>query len=325
LRCLHCYVVNTLNEQELTTVEVTQLLDELAQEKVFFLILTGGEIFLRDDLFEILAHARKKGFRLSLFTNGTLITPLIADKLKDICPDVVEISMYGAKASTHENVTRVPGSFEASINAFNLLKERGIKIAFKPTVMRQNFAEYSEMKSLAEELKAIPRFSFLITARNDGDITPYQYRLTNDQLIAFLGQFTYAKEEDLEKICKERREGVPCGAGRITCHITPTGKVTPCIQILTEVGDIRKESFHKIWWRSEELLKLRELSVSDLVCSACEFLPYCQICMGQAALEDGELTGCCKENRRHAEVRKEVIKDAQKNLSKTSHQLREDF
>lgn len=319
LKCSHCYVTNTLTNQELTTIEVQQLLDELAEEKVFHLVLTGGEIFLRDDLFEILDYIRKKGFMLRLFTNGTLITPSIADILKKISPQSVEISIYGANASTHENITGVQGSFESSINAFKLLKEREITTIFKATLMKQNFAEYAKMKSLAEELKAIPRFSFTITARNDGDITPYQHRLTDEQLTTFFQQYTYEEyEEDIEKMCKERREGVPCGAGRITCRITPTGKVSPCVQILTEVGDIRKESFHKIWWRSEELLRLRELSVSDLVCGNCEILPYCQICIGQTALEDGNLTGCCKEAKRIAERRKEVIRNAQ-GLSKTNH------
>lgn len=320
LRCSHCYVYkNTLTNQELTTLEVKRLLDELAQEKVFSLTLTGGEIFLRDDLFEILDYIRKKGFMLRLFTNGILITPSIADILKKISPQAVEISIYGAKASTHENITGVQGSFESSINAFKLLKEKGITTIFKPTLMKQNFPEYAEMKSLAEELNAIPRFSFIITARNDGDITPYQYRLTDEQLTVLFQQYTYQEyEEDIEKICKEIREGVPCGAGRITCCIAPTGKVRPCVQILTEVGDIRRESFHKIWWYSEELLKLRKLSVSDLACGRCELLPYCQICIGQTALEDDNLTGCCKETKRIAERRKEVIKNA-KGLSETSH------
>ncbi|MEW6608377.1 MAG: radical SAM protein [bacterium] len=205
LGCVHCYVENNLKEQELTTLEVKQLLNKLAQEKVIFLTFTGGEIFLREDLFEIASYARKNGFMIKLFTNGTLITPTIADMIKGVCPEAVEISMYGATAQTHEDITKVSGSFEKSINAFKLLKERGITTIFKPTLMRQNFAEYSEMKSLAEKLKAVPRFSITITARNDGGTTPYQYRLSNDQLATFFQQFTYDEEEDIEEICKQIR------------------------------------------------------------------------------------------------------------------------
>lgn len=321
LKCVHCYVVNNSKEQDLTTREVKHLIDELAQEKVIFLTFTGGEIFLRDDFFEIANYARKKEFMIKLFTNGTLITSAIADMIKDVCPEAVEISMYGAKASTHENITRIHSSFKKSINAFNLLKEREITTIFKPTLMRQNFAEYSKMKLLAEKLKAVPRFGTTITARNDGETTPYQYRLTKGQLTEFFQQFRYNEEEDIEEICKQKREGVPCGAGRITCRITPEGKVTPCIQIFIEAGDIRKECFHTIWCLSKELIRLRNLSISDLACRNCEFLPYCQICIGQAALEDGDIKGCCQEAKRIAKVRKEVIKNGQKGLSKACRQF----
>ncbi|MEW6607290.1 MAG: SPASM domain-containing protein [bacterium] len=122
--------------------------------------------------------------------------------------------------------------------------------------------------------------------------------------------FTYYIIYPLKSQKSQIREGVPCGAGRITCRITPTGKVTPCIQLFTEAGDVTKEPFHKIWWSSKELIKLRELLVSDLTCNTCELLPYCQVCIGQAALEDGNLTGCCKEAKRIAEKRKEVIRNA---------------
>ncbi len=307
LRCAHCYVVNhSPLEDELTTSQVNRILDELAGEKVFFLVLTGGEIFMRDDIFEIAYYARKKGFILRLFTNGTSITSKIADQIKEIYPQAVEISMYGANASTHENITRIPGSFEKSINSFQLLKERGITTVFKPTLMNQNFAEYDDMKRLAKELDAIPRFSIYITARNDGDTTPFQYRLTDDQIKEVYQQFTYDEIEP-EKICIERKKGTPCGAGTITCSINPSGKVTPCVQLLVEMGDLKEQAFREIWWESKELLRLRNLYVSDLICKDCELLPYCKICIGQTLLEDGSLTGCCKESYRLSKIRKEVI------------------
>src|ERR1700722_2602449 len=71
-RCVHCYLDHE-DHGEMTTAEITSLLDQLAAAGVFFLTLSGGGIMLRRDFFEILEHARKRTFCVKLKTNGILI------------------------------------------------------------------------------------------------------------------------------------------------------------------------------------------------------------------------------------------------------------
>ena len=92
LRCSHCYQTGASGEKELTTEEIYSALDELADLGCLYLTFTGGEILLREDLFDIAKYARKKEFAIRLFTNGTLIDEKVADKIKNLSPLSVEIS-----------------------------------------------------------------------------------------------------------------------------------------------------------------------------------------------------------------------------------------
>ena len=114
--CRHCY--NNLPAgdskalaEELNTDELLRILDELAASGCVWLLFTGGEILLRPDFLEIYIYAKERGFLITLFTNGTLITPQLADELARRRPFSIEITLYGATPETYERVTGVPGSF----------------------------------------------------------------------------------------------------------------------------------------------------------------------------------------------------------------------
>src|SRR6201988_2574775 len=81
-RCVHCYLDHD-DHGEMTTAEIRHLLDEMAEAGVFILTLSGGEIFLRRDFFEILEHARRLMFCVKLKTNAVLIREKEAARLRD--------------------------------------------------------------------------------------------------------------------------------------------------------------------------------------------------------------------------------------------------
>ena len=101
LECRHCY--NNLpmsdkvaRQSELSLEEYRRLLDELAAEGCLWILFTGGEIFARADFLDIYAYAKSKGFLITLFTNGTMVTERVADFLVEYPPFAVEITLYGA-------------------------------------------------------------------------------------------------------------------------------------------------------------------------------------------------------------------------------------
>ena len=118
LRCAHCYISRDVADkdaaaQELTHQELCRLIDEIVDEGCLWLLITGGEPFVRQDTLDVFTYARKKGLLVTLFTNATLLTPRIADMLAEWGPSAVEITMYGRTQQTYEVVTRVPGSLRA--------------------------------------------------------------------------------------------------------------------------------------------------------------------------------------------------------------------
>jgi MoaA/NifB/PqqE/SkfB family radical SAM enzyme len=136
LECQHCY--NNLpmadvqaRNAELTFDEHVKLLDELVDAGCLWILYTGGEIFARKDFLNIYTEAKKRGFLITLFTNGTMINQRIADHLAEYRPFAIEITLYGATRETYEALTRIPGSFDRCMKGIHLLLERNLPLKLK--------------------------------------------------------------------------------------------------------------------------------------------------------------------------------------------------
>ena len=116
LSCRMCYVRQSagnraLRDSELSAKEWLKLARVAVDNGMVFLLLTGGEVFLRRDFFEIYSPLTKMGLVITLFTNATLITDSIAKRLAEAPPSRTEVTLYGATAETYEAVTGIPGSY----------------------------------------------------------------------------------------------------------------------------------------------------------------------------------------------------------------------
>ena len=155
LECLHCYNNLPMNDagarqQELSLEEHRQLLDELVAAGCLWILYTGGEIFARPDFLDIYTEAKKRGFLVTLFTNGTLITPRVADYLAEWRPFAIEITLYGATRETYEALTQIPGSYDRCMRASGC-SERGLPLKLKTVPTTINKHEVYEMQRLAVE------------------------------------------------------------------------------------------------------------------------------------------------------------------------------
>ena len=136
LSCKHCYINLPTNNRaaraaELTTEEICRILDEMADAGCMWLLLTGGDPFLRPDFLDIYTYTKKKGICVTVFTNGTMITPKIADYFVELPPRRIEITLYGMTEATYEAVTGLPGSYKKCIRGIELLHERGLPLRLK--------------------------------------------------------------------------------------------------------------------------------------------------------------------------------------------------
>lgn len=126
-RCVHCYLDHE-DYGEMTTGEIKYLLDQLADAGVFILTFSGGEIFLRKDLFELLEYARRLTFWVKLKTNAIMIREREAERLRELGIESLQISIYSHREEIHDAITLFPGSLKRSLDAIRFLKSQGLKV-----------------------------------------------------------------------------------------------------------------------------------------------------------------------------------------------------
>ena len=298
LWCRHCYITDRPAAQELELGEIKSVIDQLAEAGCLFLTLTGGDPLMRKDFFTIAAYARQKDFSFSLFTNGTLLTPAAADRLKELAVERVEISLLGAKAATYEAISGVPGSFERAVNGIRLLRERGITVQAKTPWLKLNIDESEEIFSLAESLGVSFRGGNLVIHRRDGSMEPVSLAADEGQLRAMRQRRLdrHPMKEmppDPPPIPEEAKKVIiPCGIGQTSVRIDSYGNVYPCASVNVKLGNLKTTPFGAIWQGSEELARIRAIRLSDLTeCSTCRLWLRCTRCAGLALMETGSLLG----------------------------------
>ncbi len=294
-RCIHCYLDHD-DHGEMTTAEIKDLLDQMADAGVFYLTISGGEILMRRDFFEILEHARLRTFCVKLKTNGVLIREKEAQRLRELGVESVQISIYSHRAEVHDAITKMPGSFRQSIDAVRFLRKQGLLVTMANVLMVQNAADYKSVKLLAAELDA----KFII----DPTITPM---MDGDRSILKLNVDKAALEEvfrngdlvgNVEEFCapptsvdEEALDALPCSAGHTACYVSPYGDVYPCVQFPLPSGNVRQTKFVDIWRHSSQLKEVRSITLRDMpTCSQCTHGATCTRCPGLAYLE-GNMRG----------------------------------
>jgi AdoMet-dependent heme synthase len=294
-QCVHCYLDHG-DCGEMKTFEVLRLLDELAEAGCLILALSGGELFLRRDLLEIVAQARARTFAVRLKTNATLIREREADRIRALGVEDVQVSIYSDRPEVHDAVTLLPGSLERSLRGMRLLRDRGQKVTIAHMVMRPNRRDYAGVRRIAQELGATFRIDPTITPKLNGDYSPVGLNVTHEELVQivrnpeFVGnvdEFCAAPAPADEAALNE----IPCSAGYNHAYVSPYGDVYPCVQLPLECGNVRKKRFGEIWRESEGMRKMRLIRMRDLpVCAGCSHVAICSRCPGLALME-GDLRG----------------------------------
>lgn len=297
LSCLHCYVSQKRAKNEMSFPEIENILDQLAQANCLFLCFTGGEIFCRRDLMNILRAARERGFAMRLLTNGTLLTPNLADGLAAVNPLSVEMSLYAMTPALHDKITGVPGSHSKTINAIRLCRERALPVIVKTIFLKYNLGEYRALADFARATKSRFVFDYLLAPADDGRQLMDEHGLSEDEIYRFLVMHVgrsgvrrshEAARKHVDRFRPDDFEPV-CGLGCNTVSITPFGDVLPCLSVRQSVGNLRARSFMSIW-NDSALDKIRNIKYADLKdCVGCRFLDYCVRCPGVALSECGNI------------------------------------
>jgi radical SAM protein with 4Fe4S-binding SPASM domain len=297
-RCAHCYVNKGIDDRgerqrELTTAEICHILDDIAEEGCLWLLLTGGEPLVREDFKDIYLHAKNKGFLITLFTNGTLIDPALADLLREFPPRSIEVTLYGATEETYERVTRSPGSYRSCVQGIRLLLERDLPLKPKSVILTLNRHEFWAMKKFVEELGLEFRFDALINGRVDRARDVTTLRIPPHEVVE-LDKSDPRRGPEFVRLY-ERAAGIElppdllyrCGVGLRNFYVDPYGNLVPCTLARSPRYDLRRGNFKEGW--RDFLPAVREQRFQrENPCRGCDLIGICDQCPGWSQLESGD-------------------------------------
>jgi len=303
-QCVHCYLDHD-DHGEMTTAEIKHLLKEMAEAGVFILTLSGGEIFMRKDFFEILEYARALTFCIRLKTNAVLIREAQAARLRDLGVESIQVSIYSHRPEVHDAITKVPGSLRRSVNAIRFLKSLGLKVVIANVLMTENMRDYQGVRALADELGAKYTLDPTITPMMDGGRSTLDLNAGESALRAlFRDEFFVGNADEFcappPALSEDSMESLPCSAGHTACYVSPYGEFYPCVQFPLSCGNVRQQRFIDIWRDSVQLKEVRSIRLRDLSgCSQCAHGATCTRCPGLAFMEGnmrGPSTADCEKS-----------------------------
>ena len=246
--CRHCWLRippnDPLKKQELTYDEIIDLVKQARGLGTRKWAISGGEPMLRLDFAEIFDYITRKSSSYTLNTNGTMITPRIAQLMRRKGHKMV--ALYGATAEVHDHVTRLPGSYEATMRGFAYLKEAGAKFTVQLIPMKDNFHEWDAMQALAESLSnnircGAPWLYLSASGDHQKNAEIRVQRLSPSQVVE-LDRPTPSMSSELPETTDESKHSyqappdddrlfATCLAGRRDFHIDPYGRMSFCVFI----------------------------------------------------------------------------------------------
>jgi heme b synthase len=278
------------------------------------IILSGGEPLLREGIFDLARYGTDKGLRMVMATNGTLLTPEIASKIKASGIQRISISLDGATAKEHDQFRQVKGAFESSLRGIDILKSAGIEFQINTTVTKHNAAHIADILDLTIQLGAVAHHIFLLvpTGRAREMIDQELEANTYERLLHWFYDMRDKAPLHLKATCAPhyyrilrqeahaRGEQVNfetygldamtrgCLGGTGFCFISHDGIVQPCGYLELNCGDLKQSSFDTIWNDSSIFKQLRDFSNYKGKCGRCEYIRVCGGCRARAYEATGD-------------------------------------
>ena len=313
MACKMCYVRKTKEEQEkiapLRTAKEWLELGKTAREQgMLYLLLTGGEPFLRPDFQEILSGLHRMGLLISINSNGTLIDEETVEWLKETPPVRINITLYGASDETYARLCGNPKGFTQTARAIRLLKEAGIQVKINCSVTPYNVDDLEGIYAFArEEGLLVQATSYMfpplrrdtsMVGQNDR-FSPQEAAYQSACILALdLGEDEFLRRvsrdeslafpQEIEEDCPEidgEGDGIRCRAGKCSFWITWDGRMLPCGMFPEgNAQNVFQIGLEKAWKQvHEEALAIR----LPAKCSGCTLRDQCKACAAMVMTESG--------------------------------------
>ncbi|MFO8182579.1 MAG: radical SAM protein [Candidatus Aegiribacteria sp.] len=311
LSCRYCFYADEMvSRDDLTTEEWKLAFEKLGEARVMRVVLTGGEVFTRPDLFQLIDSLIANRMRYSILTNGTLIDEETADSFmkgkRALRLDSVQVSVDGSTAEVHDRSR--PGSFHGAVRGLELLKDRGLPVTARVTVSKHNMDDLEGISRLLLDRLELPAFS-ICDASPIGTGCTFERELVLDHrdtlkaglkmeelLERYPGRITasagpLARLRAYRAMETARRTGKLADGWRMGCFsacggvfenaaVLHDGSVVPCSMLHDlRMGSILTDDLLDLWRNSPVMNALRRryrLPLSTVPeCSDCPWVEYC--------------------------------------------------
>jgi radical SAM protein with 4Fe4S-binding SPASM domain len=283
LNCAHCGAVKEKYEEELTTEQIKDLINQLANKKVKFFAATGGEPLLRKDILEVMSYASEKGIKTGLATNGFFINEEKAKKIKDAGILSIQVSLDGTER-THNRIRGNNSSYQNAISGIKYLQKEKIKIvSVATTVTPMNFNDLKELKKILLDLGVKTWRICIIMPIGKAErkkllLSPKQLRELFEFVSSNKENINIQIGENLPFLAeyekKIRKSPLVCPVGFTACCIGVDGNVRGCPEMPDidkfREGSILEKPFIEIWKNGFKRYRNREAINTDKKCMNCK-------------------------------------------------------
>lgn len=307
LRCIHCHASGGEPvRDELSTKEVKDMLVDLSQIPEFrTFVFAGGEPLVREDLFELIAFAGELGFNIFGATNGTLVTPEVAEKLSHHGVGLV-IGLDATDARAHNRIRGIPGAYQKVIEGIENSLAENLYVHLNLVASKINLSYVPKILIYGDAIGAVSDFvyRFMPSGRGEfisdtAEINPVEFEdlikdiyetqqkvrsiiipVATPQYWAYLVYRKNIASGPLLKLAELSFGG--CVAGKGMLYIKPQGDVWPCPFLEIPLGNVRNDSLVDIWNKSKVLLELRNRDNLKGECGKCVYKQVCGGCRATA-------------------------------------------
>ena len=289
-RCVHCYrtcgytVHGFLSQQNAKRIlEAVTPLMKVGHKDV---LITGGESLLNPEWQKIVTTCVQKGFRVALFTNGTLLDECAADFLAQFTRaqlKEVQFSLYALESSVHDSITKLNGSHQKTMRAISLLRERNVPVFISCPAMQENKTSFPQLMRWADAEDIPSCVDLFIFGTSDYSGSNLSHRLSFTDLEDFFAvslenngalAYIWGSKSDVD-LATERFYGAACSS---LC-ISGDGTIYPMIGWYTPLGSIQQDSIQDIFLSHPLLQNIRSITINNIpACKQCDLVGYCSFC-----------------------------------------------
>lgn len=291
-RCVHCYCVDQPPKNEMSFEEIRGLLDQMADAGCLWLLLTGGEPFLRKDFPDIYRYARAKGIIVTVFTNGSLLREADAELFGTLKPFLVEITLYGASPETYHAVTGRAEHFEQVLRGIDLLRKHQVPLQLKSMLFRENVHELPKLRELARSRGLAYRFDPILGPSTTGQHGLTSHMLSPEEIVS-LDLSDEERMKEMGEFCSKflgagiRDRLFKCGAGQWSFHVDPEGRFGLCSFAKKDLYDLRTGTFREAFYDFLPRV-LAQKTTRVTKCTTCNLASLCGQCAAYAYLYSGD-------------------------------------